>query len=254
MLNRLPYLSAFTASACVLLQLPAWAAHPLDSDDTGTQGSGHWQLEINTDRSRSRAEGQRRIEQQLNTTLSYGLSDAVDLALSQPYAWQRPSQGPKRSDVGDTSIGLKWRFHDNQAGWTWGLKPSLSLPVASERRGFGNGRTTASLELLSNYQAGDWLWQVNSGATYNDNRTGDRKALWNASTALLYSPDKSWTLAAEFGSSRNPSRSSPAALRSALLGAIYHWGDDCDLDLGLRRHWQRRVAANTLGLGFTQRW
>lgn len=254
MLNRLPHLTAFTLSACVLLHPPARAAHPLDSDDTGTQGSGHWQLEVNTDRSRAKPEGQRRIDQQLNTTLSYGLSDTLDLALTQPYAWQKPGSGPKRSDVGDTSIGLKWRFYDNQAGWTWGLKPGLSLPVASEQRGFGNGRATASVALLSNYQAGDWVWLVNSGATYNDNRTGDRKALWNASTAWLYSPDKAWTWAAEVSASRNPSRAGPSTLRSALLGTIYHWGEDCDLDLGLRRNWQRKVAATTLALGYTQRW
>ena len=49
---------AAVATACGLLAgASAWAAHPLITDDTGTQGTGHWQLEINTDQTRSRADG-----------------------------------------------------------------------------------------------------------------------------------------------------------------------------------------------------
>jgi hypothetical protein len=34
-------------SAILLIASPSWAAHPLITDDTGTQGKGKFQLELN---------------------------------------------------------------------------------------------------------------------------------------------------------------------------------------------------------------
>ena len=43
------------AAVATALPLAAQAAHPLVTDDTGTQGDGNWQLEVNTDHTRTRA-------------------------------------------------------------------------------------------------------------------------------------------------------------------------------------------------------
>ena len=232
----------------------AWAAHPLQTDDTGTQGTGGWQLEVNTDRTQSRPGGVRRSDQQLNTTLSYGLTDQLDLAINQPYSWQRPGDAAHSHGVNDASLGLKWRMLDNAHGWTLALRPTLTLATGSTRQGLGNGRSTLGAELLSALEMGPWQWLANAGFTYNDNTTGDRKQLWNASTALLYNWGSSWTFAAEWTAARNASHSSPASLHTALLGVIYHHGDKTDIDLGLRRNWQHSVQATTVGVGLTQRW
>ena len=240
--------------ALAMCTAPLWAAHPLQTDDTGTQGTSHWQLEVNTDRTRARADAGTDTSQQANATLTYGVTDTVDVFLNQPYSWLRPSTGERSRGINDSSLGLKWRLADNGAGWTVGVKPSISLPTASTRAGLGNGRSTTSLEVLSSLQSAHWDWLLNLGATSNNNTTGNRRALWNASTALLYNPNSHWTLAAELTTNRNPDPSGPASLRTALLAAIYHWGDNCDLDLGVRRNWQATAAATTLSLGFTQRW
>ena len=234
---------------------PVWAAHPLQTDDTDTQKTDHWQLELNTDRTASRPDGQRRIDQQLTTTLSYGITDRMDAVLSQPTSWQRPSNGAHRSGINDTSLGLKWRlWEDSASGWSLGVSPALTLPTGSASRGFGNGRATAQLNTLALWERGQWQWLINTGAHYNDNTSGARKTLWNASTALLYNPSERWSWALELTANRNPNRDGPASLRTALVGAIYHLGEQTDIDLGLRRNWQRGVAATTVGTGITQRW
>ena len=234
---------------------PAWAAHPLQTDDTGTQGTGHWQLELNTDRSTSRPDGARRVDQQATATISYGLTDNLDAVVGQPTSWQRPSNSAHSSGINDSSLGVKWRvWEDKASGWSLGLTPSVTLPTGSASRGFGNGRATAQLNTLALWERGPWQWLINTGASYNDNTTGARKALWNASTALLYSTSPHWTWAAELTANRNPSQGGPSSLCTALLGAIYHPSEQTDIDLGLRRNWQRGVAATTLGAGFTQRW
>ncbi|MEG0919896.1 MAG: transporter [Comamonas sp.] len=234
---------------------PGWATHPLLTDDTAVQGAGGWQLELNTDRSTSHPNGVRHIDQQLNTTLTYGLADTLDLAFSQPTSWQRPSNVGHHSGINDSATGLKWRFwEDKDAGWSMGLRPTITLPIGNAKQGFGNGRSTVDITLLSQLEQGPWQWLINAGLRYNGNTTGERKQMWNASTALLYNLGSSWTFAAELTANRNPNRNAPANLRTAMLGAIYHNSSKTDIDLGLRRNWQRSVEATTVGAGITQRW
>ena len=57
----------------------AFGAHPLITEDTGTQGKGGWQLEINGERNKD--DGVRGA--QAAATLSYGFIDSADLQLDR---------------------------------------------------------------------------------------------------------------------------------------------------------------------------
>jgi len=63
------------ALAALLFASGAYGAHPLNTEDTGTQGAGGWQLELNGERSREA--GVRGA--QAAALLSYGFIDTVDL-------------------------------------------------------------------------------------------------------------------------------------------------------------------------------
>ena len=249
---------AAVATACGLLAgASAWAAHPLITDDTGTQGTGHWQLEINTDQTRSRADGATSRAGQLNTTLTHGLTDDLDVALTLPLLRLRPAGGPNTSGVGDAAVQAKWRLLGPEGGEDGGslaLKPMLLLPTGDDGRGLGTGRAGASLNLLAAWQAGQVTALGNLGASYNGNRAGDRTALWNASAAVLVTPLPALTLALDVGASRNPQHGTGATLRYGLLGAIWHVDDKTDLDLGWRRNLGGGQTANTWGVGLTLRW
>ena len=97
------------AAACWLHAI-AYAAHPLISDDSGTQGAGNWQLEVNTDHTRTRDDGQTAWARQLNTTLTRGVTDELDVAANLPLQRNSASGEPAQSGVADVTVQAKWRF------------------------------------------------------------------------------------------------------------------------------------------------
>lgn len=252
-IHRTFTMPALLASALLAQAGPAQAAHPLITDDTGTQGSGHWQFEANTDHTRTRDAGVTAWEREANLALTRGVTETLDLAVNLPWLHTSATGEASRSGIGDTTLLAKWRFYDNDAGWTLGLRPEITLPTGSEGKGLGNGRATAALTLLSSLERGDWTWLANAGYAYNANKVGDRKRLWAVSTALLYNLGERWTLAADIGASRaaTPGASSE---KYGLIGAIYHIGDDTDLDIGWRRSLGGAPVAHTVGVGLTLRW
>lgn len=251
--HRTPIAPPLLAAALWALAGPIHAAHPLISDDTATQGSGNWQLEANTDHTRTREAGIGVWEREANLQLTHGVAEALDVMVNLPWLYHSESDQAVQRGIGDLTLLAKWRFHDNGRGWTLGLRPELTLPSGSESRGLGNGRATASLTLLSQLESGAWTWLANAGYTYNDNRAGDRKHLWAASTALLYAVGEQWTLAADIGTARAADVSVDTE-RYGLLGVICHLGRDIDLDVGWRRSLGAGPIARTLGAGLTLRW
>lgn len=230
----------------------AWAAHPLLSDDPGTQGDGQWQWELNTDRTRATAATG--AAQQVNATLTRGVGDTLDLAINAVWLRNSAVHGPTMQGAGDATLELKWRFHDNGRGWALALRPTLTLPTGSVRKQLGLGHASATLMLLSSVSAGDWAWLVNAGYTVNAATGPRRPGQWTLSSALLYQPVPAWSLALDAGASRAQAAGATTA-RYALLGLIHHPHPNLDLDIGWRRNWQGSAAAgNTLGAGLTVRW
>jgi len=233
--------------------MSAQAAHPLLTDDTGTQGEGHWQLELNTDHTRTREEGASAWERSVGSALTRGVTDTLDLAIGVP--WMRVSEpgGDRQQGVGDTTLQAKWRFYDDEGGWSLGLRPAVKLPSGSASKGLGNGRVSAGIALISTLERGDWTWLANAGYTWNNNSVGDRKQLWSLSTAVLYALTPQWSLAVDMGIARS---ADPGVSHDkyGLIGAIYHAGKDVDLDIGWRRSLGGVPEANTLGVGVTLRW
>ena len=85
----------------------AHAGHPLVSDDTGTQGTGNWQLELNTDHTRTRDAGVTTWEREFNTAISYGLTENLDIAVNVPLLSNSATGSPTESGVGDATVLAK---------------------------------------------------------------------------------------------------------------------------------------------------
>jgi hypothetical protein len=82
--------SIFTALLMTILFVaPAFASHPLVSDDTGTHGWGNFQLEINSeagfDRQKQDGVEIKASTQQVAAILTAGLSERVDLVFGLPW-------------------------------------------------------------------------------------------------------------------------------------------------------------------------
>lgn len=243
-------LAAFLLAASVS---SAQAAHPLLTDDTGTQGEGRWQFELSADHTRTSGGEATAWERAAGTTLTRGVTDTLDLAVSVPWIQVSEPGGERRRGVGDTTLQAKWLFYDDGGGWSLALRPAVTLPSGSTSRGLGNGRASAGVALISTLERGGWTWLANAGYTWNDNTLGDRKPLWSLSTALLRALTPQWSLALDVGISRC---ADPGAGHDkyGLIGVIYHASEDVDLDVGWRRSLGAAPVANTLGAGVTLRW
>ena len=246
-------LSAALGVMAALLPGVARAAHPLISDDTGVQGAGRWQLELNTDQQRARAAEGSQFVRQVNGTLTWGANDQLDLAINLPYGQQSGPGVATERGLGDIALQAKWRVYDHDAGWSLALKPVLTLPSGDSARGLGLGRATVGAFVLAQREGERWSWLTNLGYSWRPNGVGERRQIWSASSAALFKLNAAWTLALDLGASR---AADPAGGvdKAALLGLIWHANERTDLDIGWRRSLGGTPAAHTLGLGLTLRW
>src|SRR5262245_53647032 len=141
-------LSVGLASSFIVPPSSAWAAHPFITDDTGTQGAGNWQLELQGQENRhshtandgTGPVNQERRPRAFTTVLTYGLLDNLDIALGLNYLRTRVTENgivvDDASGMSDSSLEMKWRFYEKD-DFSLALKPALSLPTGDENRGLG---------------------------------------------------------------------------------------------------------------------
>lgn len=188
----------------------AWASHPLITEDTGVLGAGRWQLEAHGERVRGTG------ERELALALAYGVADAADLQLEQP--WARNG----RTERGDAVLSLKWRFLERDA-LSMVLKPELDE----------QGRWGASL--VAGYSFSRIEFLGHAGYLRNRASPGERESLRHASIAALYGATEQLRLALDLSRDTNPDPASRTSVRDAVLGLIYAPHDDVDIGLGLKR-------------------
>lgn len=239
----------FLMLAAALAPLAAHATNPLVTDDTGTQDTGNWQLELNSEWITMPSARQ----QQWNNTLTYGVMPNLDVAIQAPYQRTRPDGAGWTSGVTDLQLQAKWRFLETDQ-WSLGLKPFVSLPTASQDRGLGNGRATTGANLLMQYNLDRWTFLANAGYTWNNNGIGNRQSLWNASTAVLFSATDTVRLVADIGLATNPDATTRTKPAYALVGAIYSPTKDLDLDVGYKRGLNPASLSHSVQAGATIRW
>lgn len=231
--------------ACLLAWAasPAFAAHPLQTEDTGTQGQGN--VEIENGLSWTRAGGATVFLFQ--PQLSYGLTPAVDLIV-QP-AWLRQPDG---RGWGDSNVDAKWRFF-GAAPWSLGVRAGLTLPTGGTRFGLPHGTVSAHGLLVATYDAAPLTVHANLGLDRNPASAGIRQNVYRASAALMWATQARliWTLDA--GTSSDPDPRRRAWPVTVLAGAIYTITPGLDADLGCQLSANARPSSRQWLLGLTYR-
>lgn len=231
------------------LASPAYAAHPLVTDDTGTQGRGRIQLEAVGEYSRSEDAGvvERTFIGPTMPVLSVGLLDSLDLVTGLSYQRTTTEDAESRTTAAgatDVSVDAKWRFYE-EGGLSLALKPGLTLPTGDHEKGLGTGRSTQHLLALGTLKAGAWSFHANAGWTRNANRAGDREGLWHASAAVARVLTRRLTAAVDVGADTNPDPASRRNPAYALAGLVCAVTPALDLDAGVKR------AFNVPGTGYS---
>ncbi|OGA56126.1 MAG: hypothetical protein A3G81_14820 [Betaproteobacteria bacterium RIFCSPLOWO2_12_FULL_65_14] len=250
------------------------AAHPFLTDDTGTQGAGHWQLELLLEHQRNPQTAdladatvhQLRKVTSFSPVLTYGLRDALDIALGLNYSRQRSIDDGTvthaAEGTGDTTLELKWRLYERN-GLSFGLKPGLVLPTGDETRGLGTGKLSWGINSILTQELERWTFLANlsyASARYKlpEDAEANHAHLWRASAGFAYALREDLQLVGEAGLRTNSAKDDPFMPGQkghfVMLGVIYSLSDDLDLDLGVRRRHNSAEFHTAVLIGATLRW
>jgi hypothetical protein len=223
--------------AVLLFPAIAWGSHPLITDDTGTQGQGKYQLEVNGQYDHDAEGSAETTGGQLATFLTYGASETVDVVAGVPYLWNREKEnGDEVADehgLSDTCLDVKWRFFD-QDGFSLALKPGAILPTGDEDKGLGSGKVGYHLYAIATKAADPWAIHANLGYIRNENDGDDRVNLWHASLAGTYALTKELQAVGNIGVDRNADPESDNDPAFLLGGLIYSLSENFQIDCGYK--------------------
>ena len=247
----------------VLFSLSAvsYAAHPLITDDTGTQGKGKFQLEVNGEYGREDENDVVKSTTKMSTVLTYGAIDNLDIVLGIPYQYIRTKTAATDTDPGSTTledgisdmaIEAKWRFFEKE-GFSFALKPGIILPTGDRKRGLGTGRTAYSMFFVTTKEAEPWAFHLNLGYKLNENKNDERKDIWHASLASELEVIKDLRVVANIGMEKNPDKSSSINPAFVLGGIIYSFSENFDIDLGVKSGLTKPETDFTVLAGITLR-
>jgi len=82
---------------------------PMVTDDPGTPGDGHWEINLATMGSRT---AHRWAVDVFDADINYGWGDRIQLKLDAPWSALRDEDGAWRNGLGAVNAGVKWRFVD----------------------------------------------------------------------------------------------------------------------------------------------
>jgi hypothetical protein len=248
--NRMP---ALARPSCVALALwavaPAFAAHPMLTEDPGTQGAGRFELELGQAFARGDPQsGGRGTE--FAPQLSYGATGALDLILRGTWVMQAPAQAPSARGFGDTMLDCKWRFHDG-APLALAVRAGADLPTGAD--GLGAGRAGFHALAIAGWQVTGV--NVNANLAYaRVNQPGARPDVFGASVAVVGPDATPWHAFIEATAVSNPDAREtvwPAVARTGLIVTVAPW---LDLDAGFQARLTRSATRQVWLAGATLRW
>lgn len=243
-----------TILALFLMSSSVYAAHPLITDDTGTQGRGKFQVEVNGGYSRSDSNGVVETGTELAAAIAYGITDTLDLSAGLPYAFLSVEEGGRttREDgISDMDISMKWRFYETE-GFSLAVKPGITLPTGDDEKGLGAGKVGMSVFFIATKELKPLVFHLNLGYIRNENDFAERKDLWHASLASEMGVVERLRLVLNTGIEQNPDRASTAPA-FVLAGLIYSVADNLDIDGGLKLGLNNAEADYQLLAGITYR-
>lgn len=235
-MNKLVLSSVLSVIAALALCLASFASHPLITDDTGTQGKGKFQLEVNGGYGHDEDDGLTTKTSRISTTLAYGLSDTVDFMIGLPFEHTRVEDsgtGTRQEGISDTSLEMKWRFYEKD-GFSFALKPGITLPTGDDEKGLGSGRLTYHLFFIGTQEIKPWMFHLNLGYIRNENKLDENKDLWHVSFASTLEVIKNLKLVGNIGLERNTDSNLNSPNAFLLGGVIYSLSENFDIDFGVK--------------------
>jgi len=112
---------------------------------------------------------------------NYGLIPEVQLHIVAPVAFHGASDEPMHYGYGDTELGFKYRFiQEDKNGWIpqVGTFPLLEVPTGDESRNLGAGHIRAFLPIWLQKGFGEWTTYGGGGYWINHAAVTDDRDYW----------------------------------------------------------------------------
>jgi hypothetical protein len=230
----------------------ASAQQLLTTGDTGTQGAGGNLIETAYTWTRGHASARTSDEvgkitgreRALEVTYTYGLTETIDAYASTSHTRGNERvvvDGERESDhasgFGNTAIGAKWRFFDNEeSGTSLSINPEITLPVSKSREndGLGTGRTSGSLTLALTQTLPFGAVNFNVGVgreRYRDNDENPNERVQSFSVAPVWEVSERFKVAFDTGIERVRSRGKTERSKFAEITAVYAPVEDVELSI-----------------------
>jgi len=232
-----------------------WAAHPYVTDDTATQGTGNFELQLGAQFTRTPVGDSTLSAFQFAPQLSYGVVETLDVQLRPNYNvnFLTGAEPQRASGFGDVFAGLKWRFL-KEGEWSGAVASGAGFPVGNGTRGLDTGQTTPYAFLIAMRSSEMLQLQANIG-TIRNAAIADRRAwLAHVSAAALWKPRRGWQIGLDLIADQHPLKSVAQWPAAALAGLIYTLTPGLDLDFGYQHRLNHSAPENQYLLGATLRW
>ena len=144
------------AAWLALVAAPAFAAHPLQTEDTGTQGTGQVEIEDGLQRAVTAGASVATWQPQV----SVGLAETVDAIVQPSWVSMRAAGTPGECGEGDANLDAKWRFAEGGA-WSLAVRAGLELPTAQRGLGLPRGHAGQHALLALTWDAASTLLHLN---------------------------------------------------------------------------------------------
>ena len=202
-----PLLTTFFLATLYVILAPfaIWAGPPFVTDDPEPVDYRHGEFYISSTYENNK-DGEEGTLPQFE--FNYGPLPDLQLHLLIPLAFAHPSGGPTTYGLGDTEVGVKYRFiHETDATPQIGAFPIIHIPTGDSVRDLGDGHLPVFLPVWLQKSRGPWT--TYGGGGYWINPGEGKKDFWQLGWLVQRYVSKYLTLGVEiyyFGKDANDSR------------------------------------------------
>ena len=160
--------------ALLFVPFAALAGPPFLTDDPEPVEYKHWEIYV-ASMSEEQHGGVSMTAPHVD--VNYGIAPNFQLHVTTPMEYINPPGRPSHYGYGDTELGVKWRFFQNEdARFLASVYPLLEVPTGAESRGLGNGDPQVFLPIWLQKGWGPWLSYGGGGYLINPGHA--RENLW----------------------------------------------------------------------------
>ncbi|MFZ2447613.1 MAG: transporter [Syntrophobacteraceae bacterium] len=239
----------------LFIPVACYGTQPLITDDTGTQGTGKYQIEVSYEHLHAEGSGATLRFDRFDNILTGGVTPTVDIILDVPALHLKlsdPEGSKSAAGLGDVTLETKWRFFESD-GLSFAVKPGIAFPTGDDGEDLGAGELRPRIIFIATKDLAPFTFHANAGYTRNENHLNENDDIWHVSLAAEYRATSRIKLVANAGADGSHDRQTGTPERFVLGGVIFSATEHIDLDVGAKGTFADIADAWSLLAGVTYR-